>query len=214
MPRLLTGCTSLLLAPLLVLSACSERDGTISPLGGGSAAGTGAPGYAVDDCSVNAQNAWVYAAMQDYYLFYDQVDRNLDPTRFYSPSMTLEAARFRELDPYSYLTDAASSNAVFEEGREFGLGYTLRVVEETVVKVASVQVLGPFALAGVERGDIVVSVNGRDTLSAFRDGRYIPDTVLGSAAAPATSVWSIQPRDGGPARDIDVTSSTYDIRTI
>ena len=162
-------------------------------------------------CEVDVQNQWVYNNMLDYYLFYDQVP-NVNPQSYATSEELLAALRFTERDPYSFLTDTGVADLAYEEGREFGLGYQWGVDENNDLRLVAVMHDSPFGQAGLQRGDIIISLNGvpwRDVSSEnFRSD------VIGTPEAPATSVWQFEKRDTGQIVDVELTASEYQINTV
>lgn len=162
-------------------------------------------------CDVDVQNQWVYNNMQDYYLFYDQVP-NINPQSFDSPEELLRAVRFEERDPFSSLTDAATSTLQFEAGREFGLGYGWARDNNGIPRIVIVEPNSPFGLAGVERGDIIVDLNGI-AWNEFPNENFV-ENIFGTPDAPATSVWDFRRRNTGELFRVEVTTTEYQITTV
>jgi len=162
-------------------------------------------------CDVDAQNQWVYNNMQDYYLFYDQVP-TVDPQSFDSPDELLRAVRFEERDPFSSLTNAATSTLQFEAGREFGLGYLWGRDNNGIPRLRVVEPNSPLGLAGLERGDIIVNLNGV-AWDDFPSENFVRN-VFGTPDAPATSVWDFRRRNTGEIFTVEVTTAEYQITTV
>jgi C-terminal processing protease CtpA/Prc len=197
------------MAITLLLSACGS---------GGSGGVVQQPTIPQDDdpltsasCETSAQNQWVYNNMLDYYLFYDQVPQ-LDPQVYESPEALLRAARFEERDPYSHLTNADSSSLQFDEGRSFGLGFRWGRDLNDAPRLINVIDDSPFGKAGLERGDIIVSVNGTPWYE-YSVENFV-NNVIGSPEAPATSMWQIENRDSGETFDVEITTAEYAINTV
>jgi len=165
------------------------------------------------ECSVSAQNAWVYDSLQDFYLFYDEVPQ-LDPDTFDSPEAVLEAGRFLERDPFSFLTDVGGNSLAFDEGRDFGLGFEARFDDQRRVFASLVQPQSPLGLAGLERGDRIVDIDGRDPAETLRDRTYVSENLVGVPERPGRSLWTIEPRNGGASRQIEVVAAEFAIQTV
>jgi len=208
------------LLALGALTACSDDD----PADNGSTAGDPAVGdpsteiprdddIANAECSVVAQNTWVYDSLQDYYLFYDEVPA-LEPERFDSPQAVLEAGRFLERDPFSFLTETGGNSLAFDQGRSFGLGLETRFDEQRRVLVSLVEPASPIGQAGVERGDRIVSIDARDPVEVFGDRAYVRETLVGTPERPGRSTWVIEPRGGSTARTIELEAREFGLRTV
>lgn len=164
------------------------------------------------NCNVATQKQWAYDSMLDFYLFYDQVPV-VDPQSFDSPNDLVRSVRFAERDDFSRVVDAGVSTLRFDEGREFGLGYNFKRDEQNNVRITKVVPDSPFGRAGVERGDIIKTVNGL----SFDDpelGDIFFDTVFGTPEEPASSIWEIEKRDTGLIVDVDITTTEYSIATV
>lgn len=184
---------------------------TLVACGGGSGDDVFDPD-ANDSCEVEYQNQWVYNNMRDYYLFYDQVPV-VNPQSYATPEDLLKDIRFEERDPFSFLTDASASSLQFEEGREFGLGYRWGRDNDENARILQVVDASPFGLAGIERGDIIVAVDGLDwqdeALAEIFDER-----IVGTVEAPGSATWRIEKRDTGELVDLQITSTEYAINSV
>ncbi|MDB4223180.1 S41 family peptidase [Granulosicoccus sp.] len=206
--------TMLGIAITLVLSACGGGGGIAEPLTAMQPVGDDPnPTLPLDpnSCEIAAQNQWVYDNMLDYYLFYDQVPQ-VDPQSYSTSEELLRATRFEERDPYSYIADASTSALRFDEGRTFGLGYRWGRDDDDAPRLISVANDSPFGRAGLERGDIIVSVN--DILWNEFPGEEFTATVVGSPDAPVTSIWKIEKRDTGEIVEVQITTAEYAINTV
>ncbi len=168
--------------------------------------------FAGSDCSADTQKEWAYDAMLDYYLFYDQVPI-VDPLTFDSADDVVRSLRFEERDFFSTVSSAATSSLLFDEGRSFGLGYGVLQDSNNVPHIVLVHDDSPFGLAGVERGDIILSVDGIDwddqELSTNFRAR-----VIGTPDNPSTARWKFQKRDSGEEVEIDITATEYGINSV
>jgi hypothetical protein len=120
--------------------------------------GSGGGGSNADECSIGAQNQAVYATMQQWYFWYQELPE-LDPTTFESPEALLEALRFAPLDRFSYLTTQAEEEALFGASQFVGFGF--RSVAADGAQIASdVFEGGPADGAGLVRGSRILAVDG------------------------------------------------------
>ena len=162
-------------------------------------------------CETAVQNQWAYNNMLDYYLFYDQVPV-VDPQSFESAADLVRAVRFEERDSFSSVTDAGTATLQFEQGREFGLGFSWAYDDSDVARITRSSDDGPFGRAGLERGDILISVNeiAWDDLTADA----FSEIAKGTPDAPATSRWQIEKRDSGEIVNLELTAAEYSINTV
>ena len=200
---------------VLALSACggSGGDGGDDPL----AANDGDANSLIDvsdstQCNAPTQKQWAYEAMQDYYVYYDQVPV-IDPQVFESTDDVVRSVRFEERDKFSNASDATESALQIAQGREFGLGYRWGYDNDGVPRLARIFTDSPFGRAGLERGDIILSVDGFGwTDNELSDG--FGDRVAGTPDNPSTASWSFEKRDSGQVITIDVTAAEYQINTV
>ena len=87
------------------------------------------------------------------------------------------------------------------------------LTKKTICELIEVVAASPFGLAGIERGDILLSVDGLQ----FGD-QALTDTfaerVIGTPDNPATSSWQIRKRDTGEIAELEITSAEYSIDTV
>lgn len=163
-------------------------------------------------CNSATQKQWAYNNMRDIYLFADQVPI-VNPQDYESPADLVRQLRFQERDTFSNVSNATTTDRIFEEGVTFGLGYRWRYDDDNNARITVVQPESPFGLAGVERGDIITTVNGLRW-----DDQRLADTfgeqVRGSVDNPVTSNWVITKRDTGVEEALDFTPAQYNIRTV
>jgi hypothetical protein len=126
---------------------------------GGSGGGGTTTRADLTGCSVVEQNQFVYEAMQDLYLWNDELPV-VDPASFASPQALLDALRVPQ-DSFSFIRAAATDEAFFGDGQFVGVGLRSDQPEPGVVRIVEVFEGGPADRAGLQRGDRVLSVNGR-----------------------------------------------------
>ena len=169
----------------------------------------------VDDptqCNVATQRQWAYNAMQDYYVFADQVPV-VDPQVYESAADVVRQLRFEERDPYSGVSNATTSSLQLDAGLTFDVGYRWRFDDDGNARVIQVHAASPFGLAGIERGDILLTVDGLQWTSQTLIDTF-DERVIGTPDNPATSSWQIRKRDTGEIVDIEITSAQYAIDTV
>lgn len=196
------------LALVLLISACS----------GGPSGDISEPSMDdfvnVDDplqCDQATQNQWAYNAMQDFYLFYDQVPA-VNPASYPSANDLVRDVRFQERDQFSNVSNATQSSLAFEAGREFGLGFGLRYDQFDTPRIAYVIDDSPFGRAGIERGDIIVSVNGVGWFDAL--GPDLFDAVVGAPENPSSATWQFRKANNAETVTVELTATEYAINTV
>src|SRR4030095_2357987 len=121
-------------------------------------------------CTVSGKNLYVRDRMTDIYFWYSEVS-NVDPVRFDSPEAYLDAVRFRPLDnSYSYITDRASNTAFFSDSQFIGFGFSTSLAGDEL-RVLQVFPDSPAEEAGLARGHVIVSINGRSITDLIASGQ-------------------------------------------
>jgi len=173
---------------LLALGACGDGDGAGAPPGGG-----------FDACGVSAQKDWLRSYMLDQYLW-TGASPNPEPTGFellqsYFSALLSTGVGAVPADRWSYITESASYNQYFEEGRTLGYGVAVNGLEQRLpLKLRYVEPQSAAAAQGLARGDVILSINGRPSaellaslefsaLNASRTGEQVTLQIAGSAGA-------------------------------
>lgn len=170
--------------------------------------------------SLTREKQWLRAYFDEAYLWPQDVER-VDPARFSggTPYQAMDAyfnaltSRQRTAsgalrDRFSFTIPTAEWKALTESGASAGYGLSWLISGSggaRRLRIATVETTGPAASAGLRRGDEVLSVDdipvGTSTqLEALNAALYPP-------ASGRTHRWRIQPRDGGAARSLTLTSA-------
>lgn len=116
-------------------------------------------------CDLPTQQAWLRSYMLDWYLWSGRAP-DPAPTGYTTLQSYFDARRFAgdaaaRADVWSYYQDTASYNQFFAEGQTMGYGLFVNGNERQLpLRVRMTEPQGPAALAGLQRGDRILSVNG------------------------------------------------------
>jgi len=143
---------------LAVVSACS------------SGSGDGSGGVPVSSCSVDGQKQFIVDAMRQWYLWNDSLPAQVDLSQYATPEDVLEFLKTfsppgsdgQPVDrSFSFITTAAADTARFSQGEFEGFGFVFEFVAADDVRLAKVFSGSPADAGGLERGQQILSLNGR-----------------------------------------------------
>jgi carboxyl-terminal processing protease len=165
---------------LLAGLALSCGGGGSSPTSSDTGSGTGS-----SSCTTVGQCTYVRDVLQSYYYWYKELP-NPDPGSFASPEAYLDAVRYRTLDSsFSYITSKASSDAFYSDSQFIGFGLSYKRTADTELRLAQTFPGGPAADAGMDRGDTLLSVNGKTVADLLRTGEI--NTIFGAEQVGVTA---------------------------
>jgi C-terminal peptidase prc len=155
--------------------------------GGGSsptAPATGS-GAATTNCTTLGQCTFVRDTLQSYYYWYKELP-NPDPGSFASPEAYLDAVRYRTLDSsFSYITSKAANDAFYSDSQFIGFGLSYKRTADTELRLVQTFPGSPAAEAGMDRGDTLLSVNGKTVADLLRTGEI--GTIFGAEQVGVTA---------------------------
>ena len=198
--------SSAALACLVALSACGGGgDSTPEPTA------TDAPG-----CDVTSQKDWLRAYMADQY-FWTGTAPNPDPAGYSTVQSYYDALLFTgdavvPKDKWSYITPTAAYNQFFGAGKTMSYGVFVNGVEGVLpLRLRYIEPQSPAALAGLKRGDIIVSANARSAseLITSKDFSLLTPTNVGD-----TLNLQIDSGTGAGARAVTLTAASFDLTPV
>ena len=193
----------------LMLAACGGGDG-------GSASTNPPPA----SCSLDDSKSWLLGYMQDQYLWFDRM-----------PSVT--AASYTTLDSYfaallypgggvdpssrdrwSYMESTAAFQQFFGDGQSLGYGISVAGLEvagqpDQPLRIRYIEPKSPAAQAGLQRGDIVLSLNGISSADLITSNDF---SLLTAKAAGDTLHLMVRNASGDHA--VDVSASVFDLTPV
>lgn len=132
------------------------------------------------DCSVDFQNWYVHTLMEEIYLWKDEMP-DVNPDDYDSPAALLRDMIAPEKDHFSFIGPADEVGLFLEEGVYLGLGVKIRSDLEGL-RFGLVYPDSPAYLAGLQRGDRLMAVNGRDVSEPGVIGEELDFTQPGQTA--------------------------------
>lgn len=186
----------------------------VAGCGGGDGGGTRSGSAS---CDVAAQNDWLRSYMDDWY-YWSGASPSPDPKGFDSLQGYFEALRYAgdavvPRDHWSYFQSSASYSQFYSEGQTMGYGLFVNGIERTLpLKVRYVEPLSPAATAGLKRGDVIASLNGRSAADIVAANDF---AVLSPASAG--EVLQVEVAGAGSAtgaRTVPLTAATYQLQPV
>jgi C-terminal processing protease CtpA/Prc len=163
-------------------------------------------------CSTLGQVTFVRDTLQNIYFWYQQLP-NPDPAGFSSPEAYLEAVRYKPLDTsFSYIANKAESEAFFSESQFIGIGLSSQQTGTSELRIAQVFPQSPASEAGLARGDLVLTINGRAVSDLLRTGEI--DSVFGPSQAGVVVNMTWRTLDAGDTRSATMTKRAVTIPTV
>ena len=164
-------------------------------------------------CSTQDMNEWVYQSMQDYYLFYDQVDPFADAASAVSPETLIQSLRVTPNDTFSNVTDESTYTAFFNEGETVGYGWNFARDLAGALLFSLIEPGSPLAEAGVLRGDELLSINNLSIDEFNQLSSAERQDILGTGDDIRTITLDIA-TSGSPTRQVMVTRAVYTLQTV
>ena len=156
-----------LLNKLMVMAATAV---VVASCGGGGGGGSlTTPPPVGDACSQTVQKQFVLDNMLFWYLWNNDLPRNVDLDDYATANDLLrflttfspDDGSGQPVDKFSFLTTVSSDQAFFGEGQFEGFGFSYREVAANDLRFTRVFADGPAGDAGLERGQQIVALDGR-----------------------------------------------------
>lgn len=164
-------------------------------------------------CQIADTKSWVLDGMQNYYLFADQVDGNVDPNNYDTLEELIIDLRVAPNDTFSYITDEASHTGRFTEGETVGFGWVLERTASDDLYLKLVEPGSPLAAAGVTRGERLVSINDLPALDFFQQPGAERDAILSADDNGATARIVVESALG-VSRARTISKASYGLDTV
>jgi C-terminal processing protease CtpA/Prc len=154
-------------------------------------------------------NQAIYNLMKTIYLWNDKVPQiDYNASRYSeNPDLLLEDLKYTTLDKFSFVSDKTTTDQLFEEGKETGLGVGFDLLNEITLKISIVYPGSPAEAAGLYRGMTVKKLNDVEVIGAINDGSIY--NVLN------TSTIKFEVLDTtGKSKTISVTAAQFTLKTV
>ena len=210
-------------AIIALLGACGGGGGGTS--GGGTSVTpptTPPPPPTGSGCSLRERQDWVFARMNEWYLFPESLAANVNPASYSSVQDYIDAlvapARAQSRDRYfTYITSIAEENAFFQSGASAGFGVRLSF-DATARRLFVAEAFegAPALAAGIDRGTEIVAIGTSasnlrtvDNIIATEGVGGVNDA-LGPSTVGTSRVLRIRALDGS-TRDVTLSKTEFSI---
>ena len=170
-------------------------------------------------CSLRERQDWITAQMREWYLFYDTLPANPDPSPFtsvdsYLDSLTATARAQNKDRHFTYLTSIKEEDAYYASGATAGFGWRFGLTVDGRLYVTEAFEGAPGLAAGVDRGAEILAIGTSAGNLQTVASLYQSDSTgaaLNNALGPDTSGTTryFQARDGSGTRTVSVTKGDF-----
>jgi carboxyl-terminal processing protease len=153
--------------------------------------------------AANDEVQFLYAYMQDWYLFYKDmpiVDLNL----FASPEDALDTLRVVK-DRFSNISSESATTAFYDEGKLLAFGISNKLENDNQLRIRYVQPNSPALAAGILRGDAITGIDGKSIASLIASNEI--DNAFGPQEEGVTRTFTVA--RGTQTIDIPVTKGWF-----
>jgi carboxyl-terminal processing protease len=190
---------------VLALTGCGGGPGAQAYKAPSSSANLGANANATSKGIVNDEVQFLYAYMQDWYLFYKDLPQ-VDISQFLTPEAALDSLRVTK-DKFSNISSDAAATALYDEGRLLAFGLSTKIENDSQIRIRYVQPNSPAKAAGIQRGDAITSIDGVSVSVLVANGDI--DNAFGPQEDGVTRTFAVN--SGAQSRDIVVTKTWFAI---
>jgi len=181
---------------------------------GGGGGGDGSPTPPASSCAVTDQKAWLGNYMDDWYFWYrlsprPQASVYATVGEYFDALLYTGSSAAFPRDRWSRFESTETYNRFYGDGQTLGYGVSVAGLEVMGLPfeplyVRYVEARSPAAAAGVQRGDEVLSINGRSTFDVISANDF---SALTPSAAGQTL--SLILRRNGVSRNVSVSSAIF-----
>ncbi|MFD1787461.1 S41 family peptidase [Sphingomonas floccifaciens] len=213
---------------LAMLSACGgggSSTGSISTPTSSAGTSSPTPTSSTNGCSLRERQDWAAAQLREWYLFYETLPTNLDPTPYttldgYIDALTATARGQRRDRYFTYVTSIAAENAYYASGETAGFGFRLSNNATTRRTFIAESFEGTPALAaGIDRGTEILAIgtstanlrNVSDIMAS--EGTAGVSNALGPNTAGTTRLLRIRSQ-AGVVSDVSVAKADYTLTPV
>ena len=211
-------CLGFLLASSLILTACGGGAG-----GGDSSRTSAFVGLSTtpSDCSLASQSEWLIDWMRDWYFWYQFIPSSVnalssqisteEAMRTHFTGLLFKGTAEASADRWSYVEASQSVQQYYDQGMQTGYGISVagQLDDPLPLRVRWVEPLSNAALQGIQRGDVVLSMQGKPAEVWKRANDFSP--LLAQSTGDRLL---IEIKNQGGVRQLDLSASTYPVTSV
>jgi carboxyl-terminal processing protease len=168
-------------------------------------------------CSASDEKIWLREYMDDWYFWY-KVSPSPDPSGYLSVDSYFDAllydgglAGFPKPDEWSYMVSQETYDRTYGDGRTLGYGVMVAGMEveghpDWPLYIRYIEPGSPAALAGLQRGDRIMAVNGKSASQIIADNNYADLSPVNTG-----DMVTIDIRNADGDSRVQLTASIYDL---
>lgn len=165
-------------------------------------------------CAVSEQKKALRDYMQTAYLWSDlaplPTPEAYGSLEQYFPALLFTGSATLPADRWSYLSDTDQYNQFFQEGQTRGYGLSVNGLEGRLpLRIRYVEPQSPAAGAGLQRGDVIASINGVHAAALLASGDF---SALVAGKEGDSVVLTVENASG--VRTVVVTAATYALQPV
>ena len=184
--------------------------------GGGSSSTTPPPA----SCTLEDTKSWLLGYMQDQYLWYDRmpsvIAANYTTLDSYFAALLYPGGGVEPAsrDRWSYMESTASFQQFFGDGQSLGYGISVAGLEvagqpDQPLRIRYIEPKSPASAAGLQRGDILLSLNGISSSALITSNDFSLLT-----AKAAGDVLQLMVRNASGDHAVNVSASVFDLTPV
>jgi hypothetical protein len=171
-------------------------------------------------CSTADEKIWLREYMDDWYFWY-QSSPSPDPGGYISVDSYFNALLYQGIlpdfpkaDDWSYIVSQEAYDRTFGDGRTLGYGVMVAGLEvsghpDQPLYVRYIEPGSPAALAGLQRGDRIMAVNGKTASQMISENNYADLSPVDTG-----NMVTIDIRNAGGDSRVQLTATIYDLAPV
>ncbi|MEM7562462.1 MAG: S41 family peptidase [Pseudomonadota bacterium] len=163
-------------------------------------------------CDVAGQNRTLHNKMLGDYYWYQRVPTDVNYNAYSSPGALLNYLRYDTLDRFSYITSQSAFDNLFNNGTYVGYGFGYNVDSGGKAGILFVYNQSPAGLAGMERGDEILQVNGQSVASIIAADSW--NDIFSAGDSGTLLTLELRRKSSGLVETVQIAKGVVTINTV